>query len=76
MNQVITQQLTEQNSATKVITIEYLIGPDAKGPQRCIHCYRHFRQGEMWRRYIAPPDPECGTYSFGVHDACARTWQQ
>ena len=70
----LTQQTTTTVEATKIVTVEYLMGPDEKGPERCIHCYRLFQEGEVWRRYTAPPDPECGTYSIGVPDACAQYW--
>ena len=65
---------TPKSLAVKLVTIEYLLGPDEQGPERCIHCHGLFGEGDVWRRITAPPDPEFGTYSVGVHDACAAAW--
>ena len=74
MTKQLIQQATTKVEATRIVTIEYLVGPDANGPQQCIHCHGLFGEGEVWRRISAPPDPECGTYSIGVHDACSQQW--
>ena len=65
---------TTQAGGTKIVTIDYLIGPGSTGPARCIHCYRLFVEGEVWLRVTAPSDPEFGTYSIGIHETCSRNW--
>jgi hypothetical protein len=70
----VNQVPTTRAVATKIVTIEYLIGLDAIGPSQCIHCHRLFVEGELWLRVTAPPDPEFGTYSIGVHDGCSVGW--
>jgi hypothetical protein len=57
--------------ATKLVTVEYLIGPDDTGPEYCIHCRRLFVDGDRWQRISSPPDPEYGSYRIGIHDACS-----
>lgn len=56
--------------ATKTGTMQLLVGPMPKGPRRCIKCGKEFKNGEAWRRYTSPPDPEFGSYSVGVHEKC------
>ncbi len=51
---------------------ELMVGPSPKGPKRCLHCRKPFEKGEVWHRYTSPPDPDYGTYSYGVHDQCAN----
>jgi hypothetical protein len=59
---------TNHNSKTKAAHL--LVGPTAKGPKRCFKCGKPFKPGEAWRRYTSPPDPQYGSYSFGVHEKC------
>ena len=74
MGNQLNQQTQIQVEAVKIVTVEYLMGPDQRGPDKCLHCQLLFQEGEVWRRYTAPPDPEYGTYSIGVHNACAQQW--
>jgi hypothetical protein len=53
-------------------TIQFMIGPNPKGPQRCLRCRQPFKQGEAWQRYTSPPDPIHGSYAIGIHDRCLR----
>lgn len=50
--------------------IEFRVGPDPRGPVKCIECEQAFKSGDRWRRMTAPPDPVFGTYSMGVHIKC------
>lgn len=74
MNTVPFQASKTVTHPDKLFTIEYLCGPDGQGPQQCIHCHGQFREGQFWRRVTSPPDLEYGTYSIGVHEACAQHW--
>jgi len=51
-------------------TIEYMMGPNRKGPKRCLHCHKPFKQGETWQRHTSPKDPKLGSYVVGIHSAC------
>jgi hypothetical protein len=53
-------------------TVEFRVGPDPRGPARCIHCRQPFKKGEAWKRMTSPPDPKLGAYSFGIHDRCSQ----
>lgn len=50
--------------------IEIQVGPDPRGPKRCLQCQQEFKPGEVWRRVQSPPDPEYGSYFIGVHGKC------
>lgn len=50
--------------------IEIVVGPDARGPARCLQCQQAFKPGEMWRRLKSPPDPKFGSYAVGIHSKC------
>ncbi len=49
---------------------EDCIGPHPDSPKLCIHCHKPFAQGQAWQRITSPPDPEFGTYTFGIHKGC------
>lgn len=51
---------------------EMRIGPDTRGPSRCLKCHQTFRPGEVWQRIKSPPDPDYGSYFIGVHSKCPR----
>lgn len=50
--------------------IEIIVGPDSRGPARCLQCQQAFQPGEMWRRMKSPFDPEYGSYFIGIHSKC------
>lgn len=49
---------------------ELRIGPDPRGPAKCIRCHQAFKVGEEWRRMKSPPDPDYAAYCIGVHARC------
>lgn len=49
---------------------EIRVGPDSRGPSRCLKCQQVFKQGEVWQRMKSPPDPEYESYFVGVHSKC------
>ena len=49
---------------------EMRVGPDPRGPAKCLKCQQAFRSGEVWQRFKSVPDPEFGSYSIGVHAKC------
>ena len=49
---------------------EQVIGPDPRGPKKCLHCHQPFLAGEVWSRVTSPKDPEFGSYVIGIHEAC------
>lgn len=49
---------------------EIQVGPDPRGPTRCLQCHQTFKAGEVWRRMTSPADPQYGRYSVGVHSKC------
>lgn len=49
---------------------EVRVGPDPRGPSRCLKCHQSFKAGEVWQRMKSPPDPEYGSYAIGVHAKC------
>ena len=53
-------------------SIELFVGPQPRGPKRCLKCGKEIKNGQVWRRYTSPPDPEFGSYSVAVHEACAK----
>jgi len=53
-------------------TLQLFVGPQPRGPKRCIKCGKEFKNGQVWRRLTAPDDPQHGTYSIGIHEACAN----
>ena len=56
---------------------EMRIGPDSRGPSKCLKCQRTFRSGEVWQRFKSARDPEFGSYFIGVHAQCpARPGRQ
>ncbi len=50
---------------------QLLVGPSPIGPKRYLHCLNPFARGETWHRHTSPPDPDYGSYSYGIHDQCA-----
>jgi hypothetical protein len=52
--------------------MELCVGPDQRGPVKCIRCHEPFKPGESWRRMTSPPDPVYGAYAIGVHKKCAE----
>jgi hypothetical protein len=51
-------------------TIEYMTGPNRKGPKRCLHCRKPFKQGETWQRHTSPKESRQRSYVVGIHSAC------
>lgn len=49
---------------------EVCVGPDRRGPNKCLQCDQPFKTGEVWQRLKSPPDPEYGSYFIGVHTKC------
>lgn len=49
---------------------EVRIGPNVRGPRKCLKCNQTFKAGEVWQRMKSPPDPEYGSYFIGVHTQC------
>lgn len=62
--QVLTNRLTQHTLG------EMRIGPDPRGPSKCLKCHQTFQSGEVWQRIQSPPDPEFGSYFIGVHVQC------
>ncbi len=58
--------------ASQHTVIEYMNGPSAKGPKKCIHCHQTFKVGEAWQRITSPEDQEYGSYAFGIHTRCMK----
>jgi len=52
---------------------EIRMGPDPRGPARCIHCQQVFKSGETWWRLKSRPDPQFGSYFVGIHERCGQT---
>lgn len=52
---------------------EVQVGPDQRGPTRCLRCRRRFKQGEVWRRMTSAADPKYGRYTVGIHNKCPTT---
>lgn len=72
-------QSQNQNARKKTLvvtpqtnTLQLFVGPQPRGPRRCIKCGKEFKNGQVWRRLTAPDDPQHGTYSIGIHEACAQ----
>jgi hypothetical protein len=72
-NKILTRQKESAVDTTKATAIEFRVGPDARGPRRCLHCGQDFKPGETWKRVTSAVDPELGAYSFGIHDACDQS---
>lgn len=51
---------------------EIQVGPDPRGPVRCLRCQRVFKFGEVWRRMTSGADPQYGRYTVGIHNKCPR----
>jgi len=68
---VLSQLLTLDLSDYDIIEIQ--VGPDPRGPVRCLQCQQAFKPGEVWRRLKSPPDPEFGSYAVGIHSKCPST---
>lgn len=49
---------------------ELRVGPDLRGPSKCLKCQQPFKTGEVWQRMQSPRDPEFGSYTIGVHAKC------
>ncbi len=64
MNQTLTIDLTCFTAH------EVRIGPDHRGPTKCIQCNKLFKASEVWQRMKSPPDPKFGSYFIGVHSRC------
>lgn len=62
--QVLTIDLTQYSVG------EVRIGPDLRGPSKCLKCHQAFKAGETWQRIKSPPDPEYGSYFIGIHSRC------
>lgn len=58
-------------AAVPGFVVEFRVGPDAQGPQKCLVCQRPFTRGEAWKRYSSPPDSKLGSYIIGIHDCCS-----
>ena len=52
---------------------EVQVGPDPRGPVRCLRCQREFKSGEVWRRMTSAADPKYGRYTVGLHNKCPKT---
>ncbi len=64
-----------KNQATIIDLTQYSVGemrvgPDPRGPSRCLKCQQAFRSGEVWQRFKSASDPEFGAYFIGVHAQC------
>lgn len=49
---------------------EVRVGPDTRGPSKCLKCHQVFKRGEVWQRIKSPPDPVLGSYYIGIHGKC------
>lgn len=55
---------------TRFTAHEIRVGPDRRGPAKCLQCHQAFKAGEVWQRMKSLPDPEYGSYYIGVHSKC------
>lgn len=54
----------------ELTSIQFRVGPDPRGPKRCLRCHQPFKKGETWQRQTSPSDPKFGSYAIGIHDRC------
>jgi hypothetical protein len=69
------KQMSPMKAQTDYGVTEFRVGPDSRGPKRCLKCGQPFKVGEPWQRMTSPTDPELGAYSVGIHDRCAQASQ-
>jgi uncharacterized protein with PIN domain len=67
-----TQKNEAHASAQPKAAVDLRVGPDRRGPQRCLKCRQLFKPGESWKRMTSPPDPTFGSYSIGIHERCEQ----
>lgn len=52
---------------------EIQVGPDPRGPVRCLRCQQMLKPGEVWRRMMSAADPQYGRYTVGIHNKCPKS---
>lgn len=59
---------------------EFRVGPDPRGPAKCLRCHQPFRVGESWKRLTSPPDPKFGRtaseFTYGVASRYEIKWSR